>query len=426
MLAAGGKQFQDWSSTYRLFEKDRINLKELFAPALNGVLNNLDEQEPLFAMMDDTLVRKRGRKISGTGWKRDPLGPAFHANFVWGQRYLQISAALPDFEVFGRARGIPVDFHHAPSPVKPRKNAAPEVWDEYRKQQKAHKISAVGAERLAELRAQVPDRRIVCAVDGGYTNKEVFQSIPENTVIIGRVRKDARLFKVPDSQASSSRGRKKYYGDPLPTPEQVRQDESVPWQKVTAFAAGKTQEFEVKAVTPVRWKSSRDKDMLVVIIRPLAYRPRKGAKLLYRDPAYLICTDPQLPLEQLIQAYLWRWEIELNFRDEKTVLGVGEAQVRTPDAVRGVPAFVVASYAFLLLAAHSIKAKATCLPSAKWYPNKTSIRCTTNMIISLFRSQYWGISVDSKKSGFMSNSPETRSRFFSFGSLSSALCYAYK
>jgi hypothetical protein len=31
-------------------------------------------------------IRKRGRKISGTAWKRDPLGPAWHTNFVWGLR----------------------------------------------------------------------------------------------------------------------------------------------------------------------------------------------------------------------------------------------------------------------------------------------------------------------------------------------------
>ena len=161
--------------------------KELFAPAIKGVLENLDAKAPLFAMMDDTLVRKRGRKISGAGWKRDPLGPAFHTNFVWGQRYLQISAVLPDFEVEGRARGIPVDFHHTPSPVKPRKNAAREDWDKYKAQQKICKISTVGATRLAELRGQIPDRKIVCSVDGGFTNQEVFQAIPENTVLICRV-----------------------------------------------------------------------------------------------------------------------------------------------------------------------------------------------------------------------------------------------
>lgn len=426
LLSAGGKQFQDWSAAYRLFEKDRIHQRSLFHPAITGVLDMLEQEEPLFTMMDDSIFRKRGHKIAGTGWKRDPLGPPFHTNFVWGQRYLQISAALPDLDVSGRARGVPVDFCHAPSPAKPRKNSAPEAWDEYRKQQKICKISAVGAARLVELREQVPDRKIVCAVDGGFTNQEVFQSIPENTVLIGRIRKDARLFKVPEEPTGTSRGRKKYYGEPLPTPEQIRQDDSIPWQKVTAFAAGKHHEFEVKTMTPVRWKSSKNQDMLIVMIRPLAYRPRKGAKLLYRDPAYLICSDPHLPLEQLIQAYIWRWEIELNFRDEKTVMGVGEAQVRTSSAVQGVPAFIVASYAFLLLAAHGVKAEASCLPSPKWYPGQSSGRVTTQKIISLFRSQFWGINMDSNKSGFVSKLPDMRTPFYSASSIDSAVCYAIK
>lgn len=426
MLAAGGKESEDWSAAYRIFEKERIKPKELFSPAIEGILVNTGKHGPLFTMMDDTLVRKRGRKVSGANWKRDPLGPAFHTNFVWGQRYLQISAALPDFEVEGRARGIPLGFHHAPTPAKPRKNAQSEEWDEYRRQRELCKVSAVGAQRLAELRAQIPGRKIVCAVDGGFTNKEVFRTVPENTVLIGRIRRDAALFKVPTESSGASRGRKRYYGDPMLTPEQVRQDEAVPWQKVSAFAAGKMHEFEVKAVTPVRWKSSGDRDMLIVIIRPLAYRPHKGAKLHYRDPAYLICSDPRLPLEQLLQAYLWRWEIELNFRDEKAIIGVGEAQVRTPAAVQGAPAFVVAAYSFMLLAAHSAKVTSLSVSPPKWFPQTPSNRCSTNSILSLFRSEYWGLGYGQKKSGFVSKSLSYQSRFFSASSLSSALLYACK
>jgi len=43
-------------------------------------------------------------------------------------------------------------------------------------------------------------------------------------------------------------------------------------------------------------------------------------------PAYLIVSDPHLSLQSIVQHYVRRWEIEVNFRDEKTLLGVGEAQ----------------------------------------------------------------------------------------------------
>ncbi|MBU0717952.1 MAG: hypothetical protein KJ749_06865, partial [Planctomycetes bacterium] len=57
-----------------------------------------------------------------------------------------------------------------------------------------------------------------------------------------------------------------------------------------------------------------------------------------------ICTDPDLPLDQLLQHYIWRWEIEVNHRDEKQIIGVGEAQVRGARSVERQPAFAVACY----------------------------------------------------------------------------------
>jgi len=155
MLAAGGRQFEDWSAAYRLFEKERINRQALFAPVITEVNARLGQNDPLVVMMDDTLIRKRGRKVAGAAWKRDPLGPPFHTNYVWGQRFLQVSAALPDSNGLGRARGIPIDFIHAPSPVKPKKTASAQAWEAYHAKQQLGKVSAVAANRFQELCRQV-------------------------------------------------------------------------------------------------------------------------------------------------------------------------------------------------------------------------------------------------------------------------------
>lgn len=76
----------------------------------------------------------------------------------------------------------------------------------------------------------------------------------------------------------------------------------------------------------------------------------KKSKLLYRDPAYLLTTDLTSPVEILIQAYFDRWEIEVNHREEKSLFGVGDAQVWSKQAAPRVPQFQVAVYAMLLLA----------------------------------------------------------------------------
>jgi hypothetical protein len=86
----------------------------------------------------------------------------------------------------------------------------------------------------------------------------------------------------------------------------------------------------------------------LILIRAPGYRLRKGSRLLYRDPAFLITTDLTTPASELIAAYLARWEVEVNFRDEKFLLGVGQAQVRNPQSVARTPAFLVACYGLLL------------------------------------------------------------------------------
>ena len=88
-----------------------------------------------------------------------------------------------------------------------------------------------------------------------------------------------------------------------------------------------------------------------MVIAPLGYRLRNGSRMLYRQPVYLICTDPDLPLEKLLQYYLRRWGIEVNFREEKAIIGTGEAQVRIPSSNQHLPAVTVAAYAILFDAA---------------------------------------------------------------------------
>jgi len=70
------------------------------------------------------------------------------------------------------------------------------------------------------------------------------------------------------------------------------------------------------------------------------YRFKNGGKLLYRQPAFLVCTDPQMALEDFLQDFLWRWDFEVNFRDEKTHLGVEQAQVRTEASNQNGPALL--------------------------------------------------------------------------------------
>ena len=91
-----------------------------------------------------------------------------------------------------------------------------------------------------------PDCDLWVAVDGSYTNSTVLNNLPDKTVLLGRIRSDARLFYLPREADQAGSGRKRIYGDPAPTPEEIRQNESLPWQTVKAYASGRRHEFKVK------------------------------------------------------------------------------------------------------------------------------------------------------------------------------------
>jgi hypothetical protein len=122
----------------------------------------------------------------------------------------------------------------------------------------------------------------------------------------------------------------------------------------------------------------------VVVIAPLRYKKRKDGPWLYTKPAYLVCTDADMPVEQLIQAYFWRWGIEVNFKEEKQLFGAGQAQVRGASSVSAAPAVCIATYAALLLAgirAYGFHSRPPSVTPPKWYTRKNNLRVTSSDLI---------------------------------------------
>lgn len=394
LITVFGKQFRDWSADYSLYSKDRVNEEAIFSQVRKEVESLAPASRPLCVALDDTILRKTGKTIPGAAYRKDPLGPPFNVNLVWAQRRIQFSAAVTDEN--REVRMIPIAFLDASTPRKPAKTAPPEQVGLYQERMKQRNLNTLAREALRKLQQDRTTENggtapaLHLAVDGSYTNKNILRHLPQNTTLMGRIRKDAKLSAKPGTQAV--RGRKRIYGDDLPTPEQIRQDPDIPWVTVRVRASGKWRDFEVKTIAPVRWRAAGEMDLRLVVIRPIGYRPRKGARKLYTQPAYLICSNPDLQLEDLLQEYIWRWDIEINHRDEKTILGVGQAQVRNGNSVENIPATAVAAYAMLHVAA--IKAygpggKPAVIPQAKWRKPGKKKRPSTQDLINELRRELW-------------------------------------
>jgi hypothetical protein len=423
---------QDWTADYRLYSRDRINEDELFNQIRREVEARAPADAPLVVAMDDSILRKTGRKIHGSQYQRDPLSPPFHVNLARGLRVLQISAAVRQ-GTDGAARMIPVDFLHAALPAKPRKDAGPERQAAYQAERARANINLAARQRLAHLRQQMDqtgsaDRWLVATIDGRFTNGTVLRQIPERTTLIGRVRKDAAFYHPPEP--ATTPGRKRKYGPRAPTPLALLRDATRPSQTVQAHAAGQRYEFKIKTLGPVYSQMDRGAHALrLVVIEPVPYRKTKTSKLEKREPAFLLCTDPELPLAELVQNYLWRWDIEVNFRDEKTVLGVGQAQVRSAAANQNAPALAVAGYALLLLASiktYGAEGKPDTFQSPRWYQRPPAQRATTLELINQLRYELWATALKNNFRPLSSAAPPDHNRPKSDHPLHSAIFFSMK
>ena len=394
LLTTCGQEFFDWAAGFRLFSRERLPLDEIFSVIRRATLQQLPPQTPLCVALDDTILRKTGIRIPGVAWRRDATGPHFQTNFVRAQRFLQLSANVPLSE--GNHRLVPIAFRHAPTPQKPSPKASVEDVAAYRKASRLAAIPRLASQQISSLRQALDtdpggaERPLFLFGDGGYTNATVLKHLPPNTVYTGRIRKDAKLyFTPPITDAPNKRGRPLHYGALAPTPEQVRTDDSIPWQTVSVSISGTTHPMKVKLCRDRLWRTAGlNHTLQLIVIAPLGYRLRKGSKTLYRRPAFLICTQPQLELQTLLQGFVQRWDIEVNFREEKTLLGVGQAQVRNSHSVESVPALQVASYAMLLLA--MTRNHADPLPLPKWADSHSAHRLSTQRALSQLRGEAWG------------------------------------
>jgi hypothetical protein len=339
----------DWNKFYRFFSRREWSLNRLFDVILQFSQEWCHDKYIVVAC-DDTLVHKTGTKVHNTAYLRDPLSPKFRYNLTLGLRYIQLSLLLPIYDKCCgtvRACALPIRFNLAAVVKKPRKpNNKPipeEVQRAYEKAKSENSLPNHLADAIKELRNwlnvnNLRKKILLLVVDNGYCNTAVFSCLAKNVHLIARARCNYRVHYCDKSKESFK-------------PEEIRKSNDIEWLNADIWFGGKKQKIRYKIVSDIFWPGgAEERKLRLIIIAGTPYKRSKNAKIQYRQPGYLLTTDLNAPIDFLIQCYFNRWQIEVNHRDEKTILGVGEAQVHTKTAVEREPGFSVAVYSLLKLA----------------------------------------------------------------------------
>ena len=350
IIWTNGGQNRSWSAEYFLHSRCQWEPQQLFQPILQRALAYCP-QRLVGVAIDDTRLRKTGRAIPQAFYQRDPSSPPFHLNLMLGLRFLQASLLVPlHRNALVGTRALPIRFQEVSRIKRPGKKATEEMQKQYKEAVKQKNLSRSFVDMGKQLRQELDDaggqdKVLVLAGDGSFCNRTCFGDIPERSILLVRARKDAKLcFRAAEDS-------RRFYAVEKFTPEQVRKDESRTYKTTKIFYGGKRRKVRYKEIARVYWqRGAKQLPLRLLVIAPTPYRKSKSKKLYYRDPAYLLTTDLCCSLKQLLQIYFDRWQIEVNHREEKDTLGVGQAQLWNITSVPKQPVLAVAAYSALLLA----------------------------------------------------------------------------
>jgi len=354
--AVGGKHF---SAYHRLFaaarwSRDRMGLAvfDMIQPVLG---------ETILVAVDDTLARKRGLKMFGTGMHHDPLlSSRGKAITNWGHSWV-VLGILVDFPLWpGRTFCLPILFR-----LYLNKKRAEKERRRYRSRPE------LAVELIELLCGHAKSRRFHVVADSAYGGQSVLKFLPANCNLTSRLTMNARLYSAPPERKAGTNGRPRKRGTLLPTPQAMLRQRA---RRLKLAIYGRTEEARV-CDAEARVYAAPQKSLRVVAVEAL-----KGGR--GREAFYSTCVSASA--EQVLTWYARRWAVEVAFHDSKQYLGFEEPQGWTRNAVERTAPMAMLLYTLIVLwfvrEGHH-RYQPALLP---WYQSKTRASFR-NMLLTLRR-----------------------------------------
>ncbi|TPG52277.1 transposase [Roseomonas nepalensis] len=307
---------------------------------------------PVLLGLDDTIERRRGKRISAKGIYRDPVRSS-HGHFVKasGLRWLSLMLIVP-ISWAGRVWALLFLTVLAPSERYCRGRG-----------RRHKKLTDWGRQLVLQVRRWMPGRQVVLVTDSGFSALEFLAALRHQEVTcVTRLRLDAALYQPAPPRQPNTLGRPRTKGDRLPTLAEVLADKATGWQRVTVpgwYSEGE-RVVEICSDSAV-WRHS---GLPVVPIRWVLLRD-PGNRF---DPQALLCTDlAQEPL-QIVRWFVQRWQLEVTFREVRDHLGVETQRQWSDKAIARTTPCLLGLFSIVTLLATRLDSRARIkVPASAWY-----------------------------------------------------------
>ena len=308
---------------------------------------------PLVLLVDETLERRRGRRLAWKGWFRDPVRSTARKPVTSpGVRWLCVAVLVP---LPWRARpwALPVLTVPALAPATSKKLG------------KRHRTVVERTQVLVRLiRRWQPDRDLVLVGDGSYAAIPLGHTCrrqPGTVRLVSRLRLDAALYDPPAPQPASKRGPKPKKGARQPNLAARLADPATAWRRLTLpWYGGQHKELDLATGTAL-WHRAGEAPLP---LRWVLLRCPQGTI----PPTALFATDQASPPAQLVAWFVARWNSEVTCEEARAHLGVETQRQWTTRAVGRTTPGLLGLFSLVVLLAHALHPQELPARQAAWYP----------------------------------------------------------
>jgi hypothetical protein len=391
---------------HRVLSRAKWSTQEASRILLGLLVEAFVPEGPLVLGIDETLERRRGKKISAKGIYRDPVRSS-REHFVKtsGLRWVCLTLLAP----------IPWASRVWALPFLSALAYSERYAKEYGKRHKP--LTEWAWQLLLQVRRWHPERKIVAVADRTYASLKLLdrcRRLSDPITFITRLRLDAALYEPAPPRRPGQMGRPRLKGERLPNLSLVAGDPATEWTLITVTNCyGKEKRtVEVVSATAV-WYSTG----LPAV--PLRW-------VLIRDPQEefstqaLLCTDLEMEPARIISWFVRRWQIEVTFQEVRQRLGFETQRQWSELAIRRTAPALLGLFSLVALIAHRQRGQ---IPNAvrrvAWYDKRHP---TFSDALALVRKELWA-----QEMSFCGSAQEVESikvpRHF-VERLTDAVCYA--
>ena len=328
--------------------------------------------------VDDTLVRKRGLMLYGTGMHHDPLLSSKAKTITsWGHDWVVLCLVIRHpFWAPTKVFSLPVCFRLYRNRQGVTKGKKKRKQKKTRRDRNHRTRPELCVEMLQLVASWVPDRQLLVTGDSAYGGGSVLQKLPANVDLISHVHPKGALYEPAPKlkKGEKGRGAPRKKGMRLPG-MQAWADDTTRWQTLSFDEYGFHATVKVKTIKALYYKAGKDRLLTIVLVRDVLGK---------RPDQMFYCTRLDWNARQILHAYAARWSIEVTFHDSKQLLGFEDPANRTEQAVRRTAPMAMVLYSLIAVWFEREGHRHVKFPERPWYPAKeepsfadmlTTLRC---------------------------------------------------